>query len=110
MLKLPVHGSPVHPVEEDTVRPAPSWMISPTSSGDPDTLLADAVMRVLSPCSSCPWLDRRVTNNVLVSSPSLVQTGCSPDWVLDEGVEGSVGATGLTEVLEIGRASCRERV
>jgi hypothetical protein len=99
MLKLPVHGSPVHPVEEDTVRPAPSWMISPTSSGDPDTLLADAVMRVLSPCSSCPWLDRRVTNNVLVSSPSLVQTGCSPDWVLDGGVEGSVDAADLTEVL-----------
>ena len=36
---------------------------------------------------------------MLVSSPSLVQTGCSPDWILDKDVENSVGATGLTEVL-----------
>jgi hypothetical protein len=65
-------------------------MIRLTSSGEPDVLLADAVMRVLSPSSTCPWLDWRVTSNISVSSPSLVHTGCSPDRSLgsDVGVIG----------------------
>ena len=85
-VKLPVHGLPLHPVEEDTIRPVPNWMIRLTSSGDPDMLLADAVMRVLSPSSTCPWLDWSVTSNVSVSSPELVHTDCSPDRSLGAGV------------------------
>ena len=41
-------------------------------------LLADAVMRVLSPSSTCPRLDWSVTIKLAVSSPVLVHTGCSP--------------------------------
>ena len=88
MVKLPVHGLPLHPAEEDTIRPVPSWIIKLTASGDPDMLLADAVMRVLSPSSTCPRLDWRVTINIAVSSPVLVHTGCSPDRSLGSGVGG----------------------
>ena len=59
-------------------------------------LLADAVMRVLSPSSTCPWLDWRVTSNVSVSSPVFVHTGCSPDRSLGSGV-GVIGV-GITSV------------
>ena len=77
-----LHGSPLHPVEEETISPAPSLMIRSISIGSSDTLLADAVMIVLSPSSSWPWVDLSVTNNVSHSDSGLVHRGCSHELLL----------------------------
>ena len=77
-----LQGSPLHPVEEETISPAPSLMIRSISIGSSDTLLAEAVMTVLSPSSSWPWVDLSVTNNVSHSDSGLVQSGCSHEPLL----------------------------
>ena len=74
-----VQGLPLQPTWEDPIRPVPNWNMSSTSNVDPDVLLTDAVMTELSPSSNWPWDDCSVTSKVSVSSPVLVQTGCSND-------------------------------
>ena len=77
-LRRPVlQGSPAQPVEEDTISPAPNLVIKFTSIGSSDILLADAVITVLSPSSSWPWVDLSVTNNVPHSDSGLVHRGWS---------------------------------
>ena len=82
-LRRPVlQGSPAQPAEEDTISPAPSLVIKFTSIGPSDILLADAVMTVLSPSSSCPCVDLSVTNKVSDSESGLLHRGCSHEPLL----------------------------
>ena len=80
----------MQPVEEDTISPAPSLVIRFTSIGASDILLADAVITVLSPSSSWPWVDLSVSNIVSDSDSGLVHKGCSHEPFL-----GGVAVLGL---------------
>jgi hypothetical protein len=82
-----VHGFPVHPSTWFIDRPELGWMIKATSRGISDLLVADAVMSVPCPLSTCAGKAWRVTRTISASfSPELDHTSCTPDCGKTAGV------------------------